>query len=178
MISDRALPVLSVGGTLHPDAARASRKRAKDDLGDEHEVSRQRSTSRHKEVEEFGDLRSVCLQRKNREVQIREDGKRVQKPIKQRRKMKFCHECKSLWLRTMRFGFPGPSSRQAHASTVIVFGHPCVDGPKMLFLAPSRAILSCLQPFGCFSPLKPTFGFLSRYFEWHCERQTFSLHLW
>ncbi|KAK4107114.1 hypothetical protein N656DRAFT_785672 [Canariomyces notabilis] len=102
MILDRALPAVSVGDTLHPNAARAShpnaarasRKRAKDDPGDEQVVSRQRSTSRHKEVEEFGDLRSVYLQRKDREAQMRREGKRVEKPIKQRRGKMFCHECK------------------------------------------------------------------------------------
>jgi hypothetical protein len=84
---------MDVPKTLHPDAAR-SRKRNLKDPGEEQKVSRERSTSRHQEVDERGDLTAVNLRRKYREQQMIEAGKRVEKPIKQRGRRDFCHDCK------------------------------------------------------------------------------------
>ena len=89
----KVLPAVSVADTLHPDAARASRKRTLEHPGDEHEV-RERSASRHEEVNESGSWRSDYLQRKDRETQMIAEGKRVHKPLKQRGNKGFCHECK------------------------------------------------------------------------------------
>jgi len=89
----KVLPAVSLADTLHPDAARASRKRTLEHRGDEHEV-RERSASRHEEVEESGLWKSAYLQRKNRETRMIEEGRRVEKPVKQRQNKDFCHECK------------------------------------------------------------------------------------
>jgi len=88
----KVLPAVSLADTLHPDAARASRKRTLEHPGDEHEV-RERSASRHEEVKESGAWRSAHLQRKDRERQMIEEGKRVNKPVKQRGDKSFCHQC-------------------------------------------------------------------------------------
>ncbi|KAK4118157.1 hypothetical protein N657DRAFT_406048 [Parathielavia appendiculata] len=91
------LPVVSVANALHPDAAWHSRKRTRDGPGEEREVvevSRERSTSRHREVEESGFWKFAYLRRKIKEAQMIEDGKRVEKPIKQRGTKNFCHKCK------------------------------------------------------------------------------------
>jgi len=84
---------MDVPDTLHPDKAR-SRKRNHEDPGEQQKVSRERSTSRHQEVDERGDSTSVNLGRKYREQQKKEAGKRVEKPIKQRARPDFCHKCK------------------------------------------------------------------------------------
>jgi hypothetical protein len=80
--------------TPHPDVARLSRKRSLYNPSEEHNVSRERSTSRQQEVEERGDFTSAFLERKRREEKKIENGERVEKTIKKRARLDFCHECK------------------------------------------------------------------------------------
>ena len=86
--------IAPITDALHPDAARNSRKRTRDYPGDEHEV-RERSASRHEEFEKNGLWRSAYLQRKDRETRMIEEGKRVERPFRQRGNKDFCMNARS-----------------------------------------------------------------------------------
>lgn len=89
---------------LHPDAAaRDSRKRSLDGPDDEKKVPRERSASRHEEATKHGIVARVLLQRKNREKEMTDAGKRVHRPARFRGSRGFCHPCeKEQLFRNMR----------------------------------------------------------------------------
>jgi hypothetical protein len=62
------------GDSLHPDVARAARRRSNDDP-EAHEVYRARSTSRNQEMMDVGDMRSMVLQQRRKDEQKIQDGK-------------------------------------------------------------------------------------------------------